>query len=558
MLEMAPLLEVEGLTVDFETQNGTLTAVNDVSFSVSRNESVAIIGESGSGKSVLVNAIFDLIDSPPGHIKRGDIRFEGESLFAMSEQKRRALYGRRMAIVFQDPLVHLNPVYSVGWQICEMCLIHGMSRREAASQAIELLERVGIPDPRRRMHDYPHQFSGGQRQRVMIAMAMALKPDLLIADEPTTALDVTVQAQILDLLRDLRDETGMSLIMITHDLGVAADIADRVLVMRKGQIVERGPIKEVFSAPNHPYTKELLTDRSNDYRSTSETAREVILDVSKLNVCYGSYYAVRDVSFSLAKGEILGIVGESGSGKSTLAAAILRLLSPQSGTVCYRGKDIRALRGSDLKAYNRAVQAVFQDPFSSLNPRMTVLEIISEPWELHPGSVPREARRDRAAELLGMVGLKRSDLARYPSEFSGGQRQRIATARALALEPEIIVCDEAVSALDMTIQAQVIALLAELRLKLGLSYIFIAHDLTLVQKFADRVLVMKDGAVVEEGRAETVFTKPTHDYTRQLIAASPVADPIIQAKRRASRRLLLKEGVSYTSRTTDSNVSQAG
>jgi len=481
MREETPLLQIDHLTVDFETENGTVTAVNDVSFSIGSNESVAIIGESGSGKSVMANTILGLTDCPPGRIRSGEIRFEGESLLTMHEEKRRSLYGRRISMVFQDPLIYLNPVYPVGWQVCEVCRIHGMPRREAEARALELLDWVGIPDPRRRMHDYPHQFSGGQRQRVMIAMAMALRPDLLIADEPTTALDVTVQAQILDLLRDLRAEAGMSLIMITHDLGVAADIAERVLVMKKGEIVERGLTQEIFLAPKHPYTKQLLTDRSEEYRSSAKLERGLVLEVSNLNIRYGSFHAVQNVNLTLKKGEILGIVGESGSGKSSVAAAVLRLLEPSSGTVRYRGKDIHALCGPDLKAYNRSVQAVFQDPFSSLNPRMTILQILSEPWDLHPGTVSRNARTDRAAELLEMVGLIRSDLMKYPSAFSGGQRQRIAIARALALQPEVIVCDEAVSALDMTIQAQVITLLAELRVRFQLSYIFIAHDLTLVQ-----------------------------------------------------------------------------
>ena len=532
-----PLLDVDRLTVEFETDSGPFTAVNEISFAVGRNESVAIIGESGSGKSVTANAVLGLIDCPPGRIRGGDIRFDGKSLFTMPEAQRRDIYGRRIAMVFQDPLTHLNPVRTIGWQVGEVCRIHGASRKEAEARSLELLDRVGIPQPKLRMRDYPHEFSGGQRQRIMIAMAIALRPEILIADEPTTALDVTVQAQILDLLRDLRAEMGMSLLMITHDLGVAADIADRVLVMKKGEIVERGATETIFSTPQHPYTRQLLTDRSEEYRSKAPDQPEPLLEISGLGIHYGAFHAVKNVSATLARGEILGVVGESGSGKSSLAAAVLRLREPSSGQVRYRGKDVTTLKGGDLKAYHRSVQAVFQDPFSSLNPRMTVLRILSEPWDLHPDVVPRAARPARAAELLAMVGLERADLARYPSEFSGGQRQRIAIARALALGPEVIVCDEAVSALDMTIQAQVITLLADLRTKLGLSYIFIAHDLALVQKFADRVLVMKNGEVVEEGVAETVFTNPSHPYTRQLIASSPVPDPGEQAERRAMRLL---------------------
>ena len=531
--ESKPLLEVENLTIDFATENGWFKAVRDISFSIGRNESVAVIGESGSGKSVTANAVLGLLDCPPGRITKGSIRFNGEDLLTMPIEKRRKLYGRRLAMVFQDPLIHLNPVYPIGWQISEVCRIHGMSKADADARTLELLKRVDIPDPQSRVLQYPHQFSGGQRQRIMIAMAMAFAPDLLIADEPTTALDVTVQAQILELLRDLRAETGMSLMMITHDLGVAADIADRVLVMKKGEIVERGTTAGVFAAPQHPYTRQLLADRSEEYRSAKPVAPDPLLKVSNLDISYGPFRAVKNVNLSVGKGEIVGVVGESGSGKSSLAGAVLGLRDISNGSVEFYGKDIRKLGKGELKDYNRSVQAVFQDPYSSLNPRMTVLAILSEPWELHPDVMPKAKRAERAAELLEMVGLSRADLVKYPNEFSGGQRQRIAIARALALDPELIVCDEAVSALDMTIQAQVIALLAELRTKLKLSYLFIAHDLTLVRKFADRVVVMKNGEVVEEGDSKTVFANPTHPYTRRLVDSSPVPDPALQKQRRA-------------------------
>jgi peptide/nickel transport system ATP-binding protein len=538
MPEPKPLLEIDRLSVDFPTPDGLFSAVRNVTITIAQNESLAVIGESGSGKSVTASAVMSLLDSPPARIQ-GDIRFKGRSLFSMTVRQRRDLYGRRIAMVFQDPLTHLNPVYPVGWQVAEVCRIHGMTRAEANDRAVKLLDRVGIPDVRRRMHDFPHEFSGGQRQRVMIAMAMALSPDLLIADEPTTALDVTVQAQILDLLRDLRAEAGMALMMITHDLGVAADIAEKVVVMRRGEIVESGEIGQVFAAPGDAYTRQLLTDRSEEYRSQAPGEAPVILEIDRVGVRYGSFEAVRDVSVSLRKGGILGIVGESGSGKSSLASTILRLREPSSGTIRFHGRDIFALGRNETVHFHRGVQAIFQDPFSSLNPRMTVLKVISEPWLLHPGVLPRDRWRGRAAELLGMVGLAPSDLDKYPGEFSGGQRQRIAIARALALEPEIIVCDEAVSALDMTVQAQVITLLADLRTRLGLSYVFIAHDLTLVRKFADEVLVMKAGEVVEQGGAEEIFSRPARLYTRQLIAASPVPDPMRQAERRVARRLSL-------------------
>ena len=532
-----PILDVANLVIDFQTPSGIFQAVRDISFRVDRNESVAIIGESGSGKSVTANTVLGLLDCPPGRIKSGDIRFRGKSLLSMRLRERRDLYGRSIAMVFQDPLTHLNPVYPVGWQIAEVCRIHGMARREANEHALELMVHVGIVDPHKRFNAYPHQFSGGQRQRIMIAMAMAMQPDLLIADEPTTALDVTVQARILDLLRRLQSETGMSMLMITHDLGVAADIADRVVVMQKGKLVEEGSVETVFRSPKHAYTKQLLTDRSEEYRSSKSHDGETLIEVSGLNIHYGAHHAVKDVEFSVAKGEIVGIVGESGSGKSTVASTILRLREPTSGSIRYRGKDVGALSGADLRGYNRAVQAVFQDPYSSLNPRMNVFRVLSEPWTLHPDVLPRDKWRARAAELLEMVGLQVSDLEKFPGEFSGGQRQRVAIARALALNPEVVVCDEAVSALDMTIQAQIITLLTSLRRDLGLAYVFIAHDLTLVEKFADHVLVMKSGEIVEQGATKDVFGSPKDDYTRRLIAASPVADPKLQAERRRSLQL---------------------
>jgi len=539
------LLEIDRLTVDFPTAEGMFRAVSDIGIRIPPHGSLAVIGESGSGKSVTASAVMGLLDCPPARVS-GAIRFEGQDLFTMTSRQRRDLYGRRIAMVFQDPLAYLNPVYPVGWQVAEMCRIHGMPREQARKRALDLLDRVGIPDAARRMEQYPHEFSGGQRQRVMIAMAMAMSPDLLIADEPTTALDVTVQSQILDLLRDLRSETGMALMMITHDLGVAADIAEDVVVMRRGEIVERGRLAQVFAHPAHPYTRQLLTDRSEEYRSASPEASQPLLELSDVSVRYGSYEAVRNVSLTLGKGEILGIVGESGSGKSSLASAILRLRESASGRIAFHGKDILTLGREDLTAFHRGVQAVFQDPYSSLNPRMSVMKVLAEPWVLHPEVLPRHRWRARATELLEMVGLKASDLDKYPGEFSGGQRQRIAIARALALEPEIIVCDEAVSALDMTVQAQVIMLLADLRTRLGLSYIFIAHDLTLVRKFADKVMVMKSGDVVEQGNAEEVFAHPRELYTRQLIAATPVPDPQAQADRRAARWLSLVHDAKAT------------
>lgn len=529
----APLLEVSDLAVDFAHPQGLFNAVRGVSFVVDEHESLAIIGESGSGKSVTAKAILGLIDSPPGFIRSGDVRFRGQSIFAMSRAERQKLYGRCISVVFQDPLAHFNPVYTVGWQVAEVCRIHGASRADAEARAIDLLDQVGIPDARRRYQEYPHQFSGGQRQRIMIAMAMALQPDVLIADEPTTALDVTVQAQILDLLRRIQAETGTALIMITHDLGVAADIAKRVVVMRRGEIVERGGLKEVFDRPSHPYTRELLSSRTGQLQGkAAATAEGPLLSVENLVVQYGSVRAVQRVDLSVRRGEVLGIVGESGSGKSSVAGAILGLCQPSGGVIRYRSRDVADFGRADLKRYRRSVQAVFQDPYSSLNPRMTVERIISEPWVIHPDVLPKERWRARATELLESVGMSATDLDKYPSEFSGGQLQRIAIARALALNPELVICDEAVSSLDMSVQAQVVALLAELRDRLGLALVFITHDLHLVRNFADRILVMQHGRVVEAGPTTDIFERPSEAYTRTLIAATPVPDPVAQAERR--------------------------
>jgi peptide/nickel transport system ATP-binding protein len=532
-----PLLEVDRLSVDFQTSDGLFHAVRNISFSVDKGETLAVIGESGSGKSVTASAILGLLDMPPAIISSGDIRFRGRSLLTMPAAERRAMAGRDISVVFQDPLVHLNPVFPVGWQIAEVCRIHGSTRAEADRRAVELLGRVGIADPERRRNQHPHEFSGGQRQRIMIAMSMAMKPALLIADEPTTALDVTVQAQILDLLRDIQAETGSSILMITHDLGVAADVADHVLVMRRGEMVESGGIREVLLNPRQQYTRELIA-AGKMQTGVSRHPAEAILEVSDVSLQYGEAKVVHSVSFTLHKGEIMCVVGESGSGKSTLARSILRLMRPSTGEIRFHGADVTSLDGVGIRRYQRAVQAVFQDPYSSLNPRMTVMDIIAEPWTIHKDVLPKQQWRPRAGVLLESVGLDMKALDKFPGEFSGGQRQRIAIARALAMSSEIIVCDEAVSALDLTVQAQVISLLRDLRDRLNVALIFICHDLNLVRSFADSVLVMQGGKVVEQGTAAALFEAPKHPYTQQLIAASPVADPTAQADRRQARQAL--------------------
>ena len=529
-----PLVEVENLTVDFHGGAGAFRAVDGVSFHVNPGETLVVLGESGSGKSVSSSAIMGLIDMPPGEIVTGAIRYEGRDITHLGETERAAFNGSKIAMIFQDPLSHLNPVFTIGWQLAEVYLAHGKcDKAEARRRAIEVLGRVGIPEPETRIDWYPHQFSGGQRQRIMIGMAIALAPKVLIADEPTTALDVSVQSQVLELMKKLQREDGLAILMITHDLEVAANMADRIVVMNQGRIVEEGPARQVFDAPSHPYTRRLMNALPDHdaARARPERGGAPILRLRGLTKYYGVLPgatppaqmrpAVDGVSFTLRKGETIGIVGESGSGKSTVARMLLRLTPATSGEVLYHGADVLAMDRRALLGYRRRVQMVFQDPYSSMNPRMSVFQIISEPWIIHPDILPRARWRARVEELLGLVGLKREHADRHPHQFSGGQRQRIAIARALACDPELIVCDEAVSALDVSIQMQVIELLAELRERLGLSYVFITHDLPIVRDFADRILVMKSGKVVEERATEDLFRAPREDYTRALVNAAP-------------------------------------
>ncbi|HEV7275905.1 MAG TPA: ABC transporter ATP-binding protein [Devosiaceae bacterium] len=534
-----PLLSVEDLSVDFLSEAEPVRATRSVSFSVEAGETLVVLGESGSGKSVSANAIMGLIDTPPGLIRSGRLCFKGRDLTTMSRAERRELNGRKIAMIFQDPLAHLNPVYSIGWQFAEVFSEHGVAQgREARERSIKILERVGIEDARARIDQYPHQFSGGQRQRIMIGMAIALEPELLIADEPTTALDVSVQAQILELLKSLQQEEGMGMILITHNLEVAASVGDRIVVMNSGEIVEAGGARSVFEHPSHAYTRQLLAalphagEADSDNRRGSVSADKPLLVVEGLNKEYviapslfgrsaKVLHAVKDASFAVRVGETVGIVGESGSGKSTVARLLMRLTEPTSGKALLRGRNIFELQGSELQDMRRRVQMVFQDPFGSLNPRMSVFDIIAEPWQIHSDILPRAKWNDRVSELLALVGMNAGHADRYPHQFSGGQRQRIAIARALASDPELLICDEAVSALDVSIQAQVIDLLADLRERLGLSYIFITHDLPIVRHFADRILVMKSGEIVEENDTSSLFVSPRHQYTRMLLSASP-------------------------------------
>jgi len=531
------LLDVRNLSVEFHTAAGRIKAVQDVSWHLDRGEVLAILGESGSGKSVTANAVMDLIDCPPGKITSGEVLFDGRDLLGMNRLQRRDINGKRIAMIFQDPLSHLNPVYTVGWQIAETMTTHGSPPAIAKKTAVSLLEKVGIPNPNQSVSKYPHQFSGGQRQRLMVAMALALKPDILIADEPTTALDVTVQAQILALLEHLQKETGMGMLLITHDLSVVAEVADRVVVMSNGRVVETGTARAVYKTPQHPYTQQLISavPGKGEMAFAKTPLAEPLLVVRGLSKHYDQLEALIDVNFELAAGECVAIVGESGSGKSTLAKTLLQLEPASAGEAHYKGRNLFALSKKALFGVRRDIQMVFQDPTQSLNPRMSVSQLIAESWIIHPAILPKAKWSDRIVELLEQVGLSSDHAQRYPHQFSGGQRQRIAIARALALEPEIIICDEAVSALDVQVQAQVVALLAKLRSELGLAYLFIAHDLLVVRDFANRVIVMQDGRIVEQGTVRDIFEHPQEAYTRNLLAASLDPDPDVQAKRRVAR-----------------------
>ncbi|POX46010.1 ABC transporter ATP-binding protein [Streptomyces sp. Ru72] len=526
------LVEVTDLTVEF----GSLRAVDGLSFRLDEGAALGLVGESGSGKSTVASALLGLHRGTGARVT-GSVRVAGTDVRQASDDDLRRLRGGRAAMVFQDPLSSLDPYYAIGDQIAEVYRVHTRaSRRAARARAVEVLDRVGIPDAARRSRSRPHEFSGGMRQRALIAMALACEPDLLIADEPTTALDVTVQAQILDLLHTLREETGMGLILVTHDVGVAAESVDEVLVMRHGKAVEHGPVATVLGEPREEYTRELLgavprVDAPRAVRSAASD--EVVVEAVGLRREFGrgkrKSAAVDGVSLTVRRGETLGIVGESGSGKTTLGRMLVGLLEPTAGEVRHGGS---ARRGVDP-----AVQMVFQDPVSSLNPRRSVGESIADPLRARGESDERRIR-GRVRELLERVGLDGAQYDRYPHEFSGGQRQRVGIARALAAKPRVIVCDEPVSALDVTTQAQVVALLAELQRELGLALVFIAHDLAVVRQVSDRVAVMRRGRIVEYGWTDEVYESPRDPYTRQLLAAVPALDPAVAAERRTARREL--------------------
>ncbi|MFD1848766.1 ABC transporter ATP-binding protein [Oceanobacillus bengalensis] len=608
----------------FQTRTGTVEAVNGISFSISKGETVAIVGESGSGKSVSALSILRLLESS-GRVSSGKVLFNDLNLTEMKDEEIRKIRGKDIAMIFQDPMTCLDPVYTIGNQIIETIKIHeDLSKKEYLERAVELLRLVGLPDAENRIHSYPHQLSGGQRQRVMIAIALACRPNLIIADEPTTALDVTVQAQIMELLKELQSKLGTAIFLVTHDLGVVAEMADRVVVVYAGQVVEQSSVIDLFEKPEHPYTEALMksiprieTDRTKrlqtikgnvpslkelpsgcrfhprcpfatekcrseepplfnvgenriskcwlldpeskvemtlpsatvekvdeniyyDLNDQSED-KELLLDVKEIKKHFpitkgvlsrtvGHVRAVDGVSFDIYQGETLGLVGESGCGKSTVGRLVTGLIDSTDGQVSFDGKELTSLNRQAMKKMRKRMQFVFQDPYSSLNPRMTVLDIIGEPLEVH-GFAKGADKYERVGELLEIVGLSKNDIQKFPHEFSGGQRQRIGIARALATEPDLLICDEAVSALDVSVQAQILNLLKDLQLKMGLSYLFISHDLNVVKYISDRIAVMYLGEIVEVTDSETLFQEALHPYSKALISAVPVPDPTAEPER---------------------------
>ncbi|WP_426172159.1 ABC transporter ATP-binding protein [Microbacterium sp. DWRC1-3] len=540
-----PLLSVQGLAVDFATMDGVVHAVEGVDLEIRPGETVAIVGESGSGKSTTAMAIIGLL-AGGGKIASGSIRLDGKEISRASEHEMRAIRGRDIGLVPQDPMSNLNPVAKIGTQVAETLLAHGLATRQnVQTKVVEALTAAGLPDPARRAKQYPHEFSGGMRQRALIAIGLACKPRLLIADEPTSALDVTVQQTILDQIGHMTRELGTAVLLITHDLGLAAERAERVIVMHRGKVVEQGDARQILEDPQHPYTQSLVKaapsvaaarlqpeafrvqERGAEASTVAETApADNIVEIENLTKVYPvrgrgeDFVAVDDVSLVIPRGETVAIVGESGSGKTTTARMLLKVIEPTSGLIRYEGKDIASLTRAETKEFRQQVQPIFQDPYSSLNPMFTIERLIAEPLEFYKRGSGADRRR-RVRQLLDDVALPQSMLRRYPSELSGGQRQRVAIARALALSPDLIVCDEPVSALDVLVQDQILKLLGDLQSEYGLSYLFISHDLAVVRLISDYVCVMKDGKLVEAATSEEIFTNPRDPYTRRLLASIP-------------------------------------
>jgi len=570
---MTSLLEITDLRVHIDTARGPITPVKDVSLSIAPGEMLGLVGESGSGKSMTAMSILRMLPAESARISGGSIRFDGDDLTKMSERGLRGIRGGKVGTIFQEPMTALNPVLSIGDQLTEPVRKHlGMNRRQAYTRGLEMLDMVGIRDPKRVMADYPFQLSGGMRQRVMIAMAMSCEPTLLIADEPTTALDVTTQLQILDLMVGLQRDHGTAILLITHDLGVIAQTCQRVAVMYGGEIVETATVDDLFERPQHEYTRRLLSFLPQPGDATSWEARAQVhhraeavaiaedgnptvaastplLEVTNLSMHYASrkphifastpepVKAVEDVSFTVERGSTLAIVGESGSGKSTTGRAVLRLVEPTSGSVTFDGRDLLALTPEEMRAARSDMQIIFQDTYASLDPRWHIGRSLMEPLATHT-ELDRGDRVDRVSEILELVGLEPSHADRFPHEFSGGQRQRIGIARALMLNPSFVVCDEPVSALDVSVQAQVLELMKKLQQDLGLTYLFISHDLSVVSEMADEVIVMNRGRIVEQASVEQLYTDPQHAYTRALLAAVPQADPRSKNNREERRRLV--------------------
>ncbi|MCK8779304.1 ABC transporter ATP-binding protein [Rhizobium sp. NTR19] len=576
----APILSVKNLTTSFLVDGRWKSVVRGVSFDVRQGETVAIVGESGSGKSVTSLSIMRLLAPMSSRIE-GEIILNGRDLTKLTDKQMREIRGNEASMIFQEPMTSLNPIFTIGRQISEVLTRHkGMSKTDARAETVRLLEKVRIPNASSRFNEYPHQFSGGMRQRVMIAMALASKPKLLIADEPTTALDVTIQGQILDLIKILQEEEGMSVLFITHDMGVVAEIADRTIVMFRGEQVETGPTEDIFNRGQHPYTRALLSavpklgsmqnhkwptrfpivdmktgtaEEPIEVSGTVAAEKAPVLKVKNLVTRFpihsgllsrqtGAVHAVEDISFDLFQGETLSLVGESGCGKSTTGRSIMRLVQPTSGEILLDGHDVLKLQPAELRSMRKSVQMIFQDPFSSLNPRMSVGTAISEPFIKHKLGTAKQAK-EKTADLLEKVGLSADMASRYPHEFSGGQRQRIAIARALALDPKVIVADESVSALDVSIKAQVCNLLLDLQQSLNLAFLFISHDMAVVERVSHRVAVMYLGEIVEIGPRAAVFENPQHPYTKKLMSAVPVPDPARRGIRRGITNDELKSPV---------------